>query len=98
MELKAMEKHSAEAAELLKGMANPNRLMVLCSLVDGELSVSELNAVVPLSQSALSQHLAYLRKANLVTTRKEAQTVFYSLNGDEAIRVIEVLKSIYCPD
>lgn len=93
-----MAKHSAEAAELLKGLANQSRLMILCSLVDGERSVSDLNSLVPLSQSALSQHLAYLRRTMLVATRKEAQTVYYSLRGNEATQLIAVLKSIYCPD
>lgn len=93
-----MEQHSAQAAGLLKSMANTSRLMILCSLAEGELSVSELNLRIDLSQSALSQHLAYLRKAGLVATRKHAQTVYYSLSGDEAIRIIEVLKAIYCPE
>lgn len=97
MDFSSIEAHSAEAATLLKSMANRSRLMILCSLVDGELSVSELNDLVPLSQSALSQHLAYLRKAGLVSTRREAQAVFYRLEGDKAIRVLGVLKSIYCP-
>jgi DNA-binding transcriptional ArsR family regulator len=72
--------------------------MIMCSLIDRELSVSELNQLTDLSQSALSQHLASLRNARLVTTRREAQTIFYRLCGDEAIQIIAVLKSIYCPD
>ena len=93
-----MREHAQEAAQLLRSMANENRLMVLCSLVQGELSVSELNDRVPLSQSALSQHLASLREAGLVNTRRESQTIYYSLNGDDAVRVIEVLHSIFCPE
>lgn len=93
-----MQQHSARAAALLKTMANENRLMILCSLLEGECSVSELNDRVPLSQSALSQHLAWLRKAGLVTTRKQAQTVFYSLRGEQAQRVLAVLKQLYCAD
>ena len=92
-----MELHACDAANLLKALANENRLMILCSLVGGELSVGELNSKVPLSQSALSQHLGSLREAGLVATRKESQTVFYRLQGDEATRVIAVLQSIYCP-
>ncbi|MDX1732884.1 MAG: metalloregulator ArsR/SmtB family transcription factor [Halioglobus sp.] len=94
----AMQVHAAEAAALLKKMANESRLLVLCTLVDGEMSVSQLNAVIPLSQSALSQHLAALREAQLVSTRREAQTIYYALNGDEATRVLAVLQSIYCPE
>lgn len=89
--------YAQEAASLLKSMGNEYRLLVLCSLVGGERSVGELNNMMPLSQSALSQHLASLRKAGLVGTRREAQTIYYSLQGKEAIKVIEVLQSIYCP-
>ena len=92
-----MQAHAQEAAALLKALANENRLMILCTLMSGEMSVGELNARVPLSQSALSQHLASLREAGLVSTRKEAQTVFYRLQGDDATKVIAVLQSIYCP-
>ncbi|GAB5450834.1 MAG: metalloregulator ArsR/SmtB family transcription factor [Halioglobus sp.] len=93
-----MQTHAADAAALLKQMANEHRLLVLCTLIEGERSVGELNAQVPLSQSALSQHLAALREAQLVQTRREAQTIYYRLQGDEAMRVLTVLKSIYCPD
>lgn len=96
-DFKAMAKHAETAADLLKSIANSNRLMILCCLVGKELSVSELNAHVPLSQSALSQHLAYLRAMNLVQTRRESQTIYYQLAGNEAIKIIQVLKSIYCP-
>lgn len=92
-----MERHAKEAAQLLKLLSNEHRLMVLCLLVEGELSVGELNAQTTLSQSALSQHLASLRGASLVATRRESQTIFYRLNSDKAIKVLHVLKSIYCP-
>ncbi|WP_062060748.1 ArsR/SmtB family transcription factor [Cellvibrio sp. OA-2007] len=92
-----MQIHAQAAASLLKALANENRLMILCTLITGEMSVGELNEQVPLSQSALSQHLASLREAGLVNTRKEAQTVYYSLQGDEAQKIIAVLQSIYCP-
>lgn len=99
--LSQMQAHAQEATAMLKALANESRLMILCSLIADnekrELSVSELNSRVPLSQSALSQHLASLREAGLVTTRKEAQTVYYSLHGDEAQKIIAVLQSIYCP-
>ena len=97
-DMSEMQQHAADAAALLKQMANEHRLLVLCTLIEGERSVSELNALVPLSQSALSQHLAALREAQLVQTRREAQTIYYRLCGDEAMRVLTVLKSIYCPD
>jgi|TARA_B110000444_G_C18784143_1_gene569013 DNA-binding transcriptional ArsR family regulator len=97
-DLLELQKHAAEAAELMKQLSNPNRLMILCALIGAELSVGQLNAMTDLSQSALSQHLALLRNAHLVTTRRVAQTIYYRLSGDAAIQIITVLKSIYCPD
>lgn len=93
-----LDEHAQAAATLLKKMSNPNRLMILCALAGGELSVTALNQKVPLSQSALSQHLASLRQAKLVKTRKAGQSVYYQLQGDAAIRVIGVLQQIYCPE
>lgn len=83
------------ATNLLKAMANENRLRILCLLDDGELSVSELNAKLALSQSALSQHLAILRREGLVATRRSSQTIYYSLQGDEARTVVETLAKLY---
>ncbi len=96
-DLEQLAEHAQEASALLKQLSNQHRLMILCSLIDGELSVTELNSRTNLSQSALSQHLASLRSAELVQTRREAQTIYYQLQGNEAIQVIKVLKSIYCP-
>ena len=93
-----LQAHSRDAADLLKQLSNEHRLMILCVLGDDEMSVGELNARIPLSQSALSQHLANLRRAGLVSTRKESQTVYYRVEGDKAFRIIEVLQSIYCPE
>lgn len=98
MTSKEMATHAKEASDFLKKIANPNRLMVLCSLIEKELTVSELNAEIPLSQSALSQHLAELRKANLVSTRREAQTIYYSLQGTHAVKIVAVLQEIFCSD
>ncbi|MDY0023263.1 metalloregulator ArsR/SmtB family transcription factor [Arenimonas caeni] len=91
-----IESASEAAAELLKAMANPQRLRVLCLLVEREMSVGEINALVPLSQSALSQHLAMLRDKNLVSTRREAQTVYYSVADGTVHDVIEVLHRNLC--
>ncbi len=77
-----------EAARLLKALANEKRLLLLCKLVEGERSVSELNASVDRSQSALSQHLAVLRSDKLVSTRREAQTIYYSLAPGPAQQVL----------
>jgi len=94
----AMQAHADQAATLMKQLSSPARLMILCALDEAELSVTEMNNKVPLSQSALSQHLAKLRSAGLVVTRKEKQTVFYRLQGSEVTQIINVLKKIYCPE
>ena len=88
--------HAGDAARLLKVLANEHRLAVLCTLMSGELSVSGLNARIELSQSALSQHLAVLRNEQLVTTRREAQEVIYSLAEGPVRAIIATLHGIYC--
>lgn len=90
---------AAEAVNLLKALANEPRLLVLCHLADGqELAVGDLAQKVGLSQSALSQHLAKLRDQGLVTTRKEAQTVFYSVCDPKALQVLALLHDLFCPE
>lgn len=91
-----MRAHAADASRLLKALANDKRLALLCLLVEGERSVGDLNARVDLSQSALSQHLAVLREDGLVTTRREAQTIFYTLADGPVHRILETLHDIYC--
>lgn len=91
-----LKSRAGQAVELLKAISNEHRLTVLCLLLDGELSVGEINQHVDLSQSALSQHLAWLRNSDLVNTRKEAQTVYYSIKSDEAKAIIGTLNTIYC--
>lgn len=88
---------AGEAAALLKALAHEARLMVLCQLLDGEHSAGALQVASGLSQSALSQHLARLRDEGLVTTRREAQTIFYSLADPNVARVLDTLAAIYCP-
>jgi ArsR family transcriptional regulator, virulence genes transcriptional regulator len=95
-ELAAVRGHVAEAAGFLKALANDQRLLVLCSLLGGRLSVGEINERVHLSQSALSQHLSVLREAGLVTTTREAQTIYYTLTPGPAVQVMEVLYSAFC--
>jgi ArsR family transcriptional regulator, virulence genes transcriptional regulator len=92
-----MQARAEEAADLLKALSNPQRLRVMCLLIDGEKTVGELNAAVELSQSALSQHLAVLRDGGLVQTRREAQNVYYSVAEGPVHRIIETLHDIYCP-
>jgi DNA-binding transcriptional ArsR family regulator len=94
----AMRAHAAEAAELLRMLANAQRLLVLCHLVEGEIGVGALLARLQLSQSALSQHLAVLREAGLVRTRRAGQQVFYSLAPGPAQQVLATLHQIYCEE
>ena len=94
----ALADHAIDAAELLKALAHPARLLVLCQLVEGERSVGELQPVTGLSQSALSQHLAVLRGMSLVRTRRDAQTIFYALESGPALGVMNALYTAYCGD
>lgn len=94
----ALQENAAEAARLLRLLANERRLLLLCHLVGaGEMTVSALASSVGLSQPALSQHLAMLREDGLVATRKASQAVFYRLADPKAARLLEVLRDLYCP-
>ena len=95
-EFAALHKKATQAVELLKAMANQWRLMVLCQLAEGELTVSELQQTLGLSQSALSQHLAVLRREKIVKARKQGQSVYYSLAGEEAAKIMESLHDVFC--
>ena len=94
----ALAAKAGQAAELLKSMAHPVRLLLLCLLADREYSVSELNAEVGISQSALSQHLARLRREKLVTTRRDAQSIHYRLANPSVTRIIATLQQEFCPE
>lgn len=91
-----LEKNAAKAASTLKSLSNKWRLLILCQLLKGEKSVGELLEIVDLSQSALSQHLAVLRETQLVSTRRESQSIFYSLKGDEVPTILAALYQVYC--
>lgn len=92
-----MRPHAARAAALLKALGNEQRLMILCHLVSGPLAVGELNERVPLSQSALSQHLGILRDSGVVATRRSSQSVIYSLPPGIVTRIIGLLHDEFCP-
>ncbi len=96
MNLAVMQENARDASRVLKSMANERRLMILCHLSEGERSVGELESLLGISQSALSQHLARLRKDGLVMPRRSAQNIFYSLQGDEARSIIELLHNLIC--
>lgn len=87
-----------KAADMLKAISNPKRLAILCWLDGGEKSVSEIAEFSQLSQSALSQHLAGLRAKKLVKTRRDQQSIYYSLASDELKSIIDVLHDLYCDD
>jgi len=94
--LDEMMVRSSEAEAFLKQLANSKRLMILCVLSEGELSVGELNQRVPLSQSALSQHLAKLRAVGFVDTRRESQSIYYRLADPRVEMIIQNLYQVFC--
>jgi len=91
-----MRRHAGAASRLIRALSNQHRLLVLCVLSEGELSVGELNTRVRLSPSALSQHLAVLRRERVVTTRRSGQTIYYQVAGGIAMELIHVLHDHYC--
>lgn len=91
-----MHKAADQAGELLKAVANPHRLMILCQLLEGERSVGELAAFLDLRSSTVSQHLALLRRDGLVTARREAQTINYDIASHAARRILETLFELFC--
>ncbi len=96
MEIDEFKTKATEVSDILKTMAHPERLMVLCQLVDGEIGVSQLQQGTSLSQSAFSQQLSVLKKHNLVKVRKESQQVFYSLADERIKTLIGSFHSIFC--
>ena len=91
-----MRANAGRASELMRALANENRLMILCQLVPGERSVGDLAEALDLRQAAVSQQLALLRKDGLVAPRRDGQTVYYALAGDAARRVLDVLYELFC--
>ncbi|HOP21432.1 MAG TPA: metalloregulator ArsR/SmtB family transcription factor [Gammaproteobacteria bacterium] len=92
-----LKEHASKAARMLKTLSSESRLMILCALEVREYSVTELHQQIGLSQSALSQHLATLRREGMVKTRRESQVIYYSLAQSNTTRIIEVLSDLYCP-
>lgn len=93
-----LQEGAAQAAAMLKALGNENRLLVLCLLIQvGEMSVSGMLQHIPLSQSALSQHLARMREEGLVSYRRESQTLYYRIANPDVEKIIATLKVIYCP-
>jgi DNA-binding transcriptional ArsR family regulator len=96
MDLETMQSSAVRASDMLKLLGHPQRLMVVCQLKMGEKSVSELSHIVGVAQSPLSQHLARMRYEGIVETRREGQTVFYSLKDGEASQLVGALYEIFC--
>jgi ArsR family transcriptional regulator len=94
---KLME-NALQVSAILKQLANTYRLMILCSISNGELTVGDLNEQVDLSQSALSQHLAKLRESEIVATRRESQTIYYRIANPKIRYLLEVLQQQFCHD
>ncbi|WP_289117170.1 metalloregulator ArsR/SmtB family transcription factor [uncultured Idiomarina sp.] len=92
-----LQDEAQNAASFLRSLGNPHRLQILCRLALGEQSVGELHQHFDLSASAFSQHLAVLREQELVTIRKESQTVFYSIKDPDTEAFMKLLKSKFCP-
>ncbi|MEZ5840891.1 MAG: metalloregulator ArsR/SmtB family transcription factor [Hyphomicrobiales bacterium] len=91
-----LQDNAVHASALLKTLANEWRLMILCHLTETELSVGELERILGLNQSALSQHLAVLRRQGIVKTRRQAQQIYYSIANDKATSIISKLYDLYC--
>jgi len=96
IDLQHMAESAARASSLMKTLGHKDRLMILCHLANGEKSVGHIADLLEISQSPLSQHLSRMRKEGLVETRREAQTIYYSLKSGEASRIVEVLYELFC--
>lgn len=97
-DLEFLQQGAAQAAALLKAVANESRLLVLCLLIQkGEMSVGAMLEHIPLSQSALSQHLGRMREEGLVAFRRESQTLYYRIANPDVEKLFSTLKAIYCP-
>lgn len=94
--LTQMAQSATRASALMKTLGHKDRLMILCHLAVGEKSVGQIADLLEIPQSPLSQHLSRMRKEGLVDTRREAQTIFYSLKSGEASRIVEVLYELFC--
>lgn len=99
MSLEPQYNNILNASSFLQALSNPNRLMILCLLIqEGELTVGAINEKVDLSASALSQHLAKMRDEEIVTYRRESQTLYYRIHNPDVIKLMNTLKDIFCPE
>ncbi len=96
LDIQQMSSSADMASQLLKALANPHRLMIVCQLVDTERSVGELARLLGLRDSTVSQHLALLRKDGLVAARRDGQTIWYTISSGPARALLETLYRVYC--
>ena len=96
LDMQAMQLAAVRASRLLKALANPDRLLLLCQLTQGEHCVSEMEALVGVLQPTLSQQLGVLRQEGLVSTRREGKQIFYSIASSDALAVMQVLYERFC--
>ena len=94
--MEEMMTKARSASDFLKAIAHENRLLILCMLVDGEKSVRDLEVLLQMRQPSVSQQLARLRADNLVTTRRDGKTIYYSLASDNARELVSVLYNMFC--
>ncbi len=97
IDTRAMQEQASKASSVLSALSNEKRLVILCQLVDCERSVNDLTELLDAPQSTIYQHLGVLRREGLVQTRRDAQTLYYSLAGNEARAILETLQALYCP-
>ncbi|MDJ0958269.1 MAG: metalloregulator ArsR/SmtB family transcription factor [Arenicellales bacterium] len=97
MNVKSMETAATDVSNILKLLSNPNRLLILCQLVDGEKSVGELARLIGASQVTVSQQLGLLKNTGILTSRRDAQTIYYSLERKEIRQLIHFLYDTFCP-
>ena len=96
LDLQAMQAAATQACGLLKVLGNPDRLLLLCQLTQGEFCVSELETLLQIQQPTLSQQLGVLREEGLVSTRREGKQIFYKIDSREATGIMQVLYELYC--
>lgn len=94
--MKNMKKNAQKASAFLKGMASQHRLMILCNLVEGEMSVTELIQVTGLAQTSMSQHLSKLKEEGIVSFRREHRTLYYKIKNKSVLKIIDVLYNEFC--
>ena len=98
IDIDQLRDNAAAAGQLLKALGNPDRLLLLCQLVSGEMNVGELEERLNIVQPTLSQQLGVLRREGLVDTRRDGRQIYYSISSPQALAIIETLYKIYCPD